>query len=117
MGYCTRYELKIKGTATKKVTGKLPDGTTATVEVPLGNLQELLVDHLGYDPFCGECKWYEHDRDMREFSRNYPEVLFILKGAGEESDDLWISYYKNGKCQSEKGKIVYEPFDETKLSG
>ena len=60
-------------------------------------------------------KWYDHDKDMRIISTKFPDVVFILKGEGEESGDLWIKYYKNGKMQGSTAKVVYEEFDESKL--
>lgn len=62
-----------------------------------------------------ECKWYEHDEDMRRFSKKYPNVLFILEGEGEESGDIWKKYYKDGKCQEVQAKLVFEEYDENKL--
>jgi len=35
---------------------------------------------------------------------------------GEDSEDLWVEYYLNGKMQREKAVISYEPFDENKLT-
>ena len=68
---------------------------------------------------AGECrqesKWYSCDKDLKAFSIKHPGVLFILKGVGEESDDIWIEYHKNGKVQACKAKIVFADFDENKL--
>lgn len=62
-----------------------------------------------------ECKWYEHDEVMRNFSRKYPDILFLLEGVGEESEDIWKKYYKNGKCQIANVKFVFDEYDESKL--
>lgn len=64
----------------------------------------------------GEAKWYNHEEDIKTYSKIYPEVLFILSGVGEELGDLWKKYFKGGKMQYEPAKIKFAPFDEAKLS-
>lgn len=61
-------------------------------------------------------KWYDHEKDMREYSKKFPENLFILEGRGENSDDLWIKYFKNGKMQAGKKEVVFEKFNASKLT-
>lgn len=60
-------------------------------------------------------KWYEHEEQLIEFSKLYPNVIFKLKGEGEESGDLWIKYFKNGKHQYCEAIVTFEEYDETKL--
>lgn len=60
-------------------------------------------------------KWYRHDGDMLSLSREFPEVLFILHGEGEEGGDLWRTYYLDGGSQREKAVITYAEFDPAKL--
>lgn len=61
------------------------------------------------------CKWYDHDTDMKSLSNKFPEVLFKLKGEGEEAGDLWHKYYKNGKMQYCPAIVAFEQYDESKL--
>ena len=61
------------------------------------------------------CKWYEHQTDLALFSKKYPDLLFILRGEGEEPGDLWVFFAKNGKAYKDKAKIVFEEFDAKKL--
>jgi hypothetical protein len=61
------------------------------------------------------CKWYEYDNDMPLLSQQFPELVFMLEGEGEEGADLWRRYYKNGKVQIANAKIVYDEYDESKL--
>ena len=61
------------------------------------------------------CKWYDHDSDLKEFSKKYPTWLFTLSGEGEEAGDMWRKYYLNGRCQEAKAQINYSPFDMDKL--
>lgn len=62
-----------------------------------------------------DVSWYCADDHLKEFSKQYPDVLFTLRGEGEESGDMWILYVKNGKSQKERAKITFNKFDESKL--
>ena len=64
----------------------------------------------------GEIKWYSSLEDLKKVSSLVPEALIQVDGEGEESGDIWRSYYKGGKCQMVEVKIVYEDFDESKLA-
>lgn len=57
-------------------------------------------------------KWYDYDKDMIELSKLYPEATFRLSGDGEDRDDMWMCYYKNGKSELCPVSIVY-PEPET----
>ena len=99
MGYYTRHELEI-------ISG---DDYITDYKKEIGEIS-------GY----GNClydsiKWYEHEKDMRKYSKNHPNTLFKLIGEGEESGDLWHEYYLNGKMQRVKAQIIFEDFDSKKL--
>lgn len=100
MGYYTRHELEV-------VKGN--DYVT--------DYKKEISELAGYgDCFDDSIKWYEHEKDMREYSKKHPNVIFKLSGESEESSDIWVEYYKNGKMQIEKAKIVIGDFDDSKLS-
>lgn len=103
MGYYTRYSLSVQ------------DGNGKEV-YDTSEIEEKISAISGYGScFEDEIKWYTHDNDMRTVSKMYPDLLFILSGEEEESGDLWKSYYKNGKVHTAEAKIVFDPFDESKL--
>ena len=71
----------------------------------------------GYsDPFGEECKWYEMTAQMIEYSKNYPQSTFVISGEGEESGDIWKAYFKNGMRFEAKAELVFEEYDESKLT-
>lgn len=105
MGYYTHY----------KIAMDVPD-VDAPRPLTEYDLRTLLVAHIGHDPFDGECKWYDHERDMRTFSGMYSHVLFTLDGEGEENGDVWRKYFRAGKMQEERlAKWEPPPFDPAKL--
>lgn len=139
MGYYTRYELEWKPLKEIEPLAncdhKVPKGAKFCPEcgVAVGavgiserisraireakeqnseNFYALEEDGSGSDA----CKWYEHESDMIDFSRKFPDVLFTLKGIGEESGDIWTKYFVNGKVQVAKAKIIVDGFDPKSLT-
>jgi hypothetical protein len=81
------------------------------------DLKYLLDAETGYDweyfrsenkYFLDGVKWYSNHEDMIKISKKCPSCLFTLHGEGEESGDLWYTYYKNGEFQEAKAVITYE---------
>ena len=84
--------------------------------------EEELIDALCES--CNEARyalsgepiiWDTHEKDLRKFSKEYEDYVFILFGQGEEMPDLWVKYFKNGKMQYEPAEIKFGDFDERKL--
>jgi hypothetical protein len=102
MGYQTDFE----------VTFDADKATTQQVFVDLTIISGYVFDNF----YLYNAKWYEHDRDMRELSKKYPDILFTVYGRGEESDDMWYAYYQNGKSQHCPAEIVFPEYDPEKMS-
>ena len=62
----------------------------------------------------GPCHWRSYEEDMIAMSQAIPHVTFTLTGKGEDSDDIWVEYYRDGKMQRHKLALVLTPIDETK---
>ena len=103
MGYYTRYELLVKKGNTDLVSQFVSENENAAYALDdNGNSNE-------------SCKLYAHENELKIFSTKHPETLFELKGEGEESGDIWVKYFQNGKCQTCKAKLVFDDFDEDKM--
>ena len=107
MGYCTSYELEIKGVTPDEATGLI-----ASLQKFSEDAEYALCDD---GSTADACKWYDHEKDMREFTKLHPDALFILSGEGEEAGDIWKEYYKGGKCQRTKAEIKLADYDESLL--
>lgn len=72
---------------------------------------ECAIDPNGNS--VGETQWYQHEADIKRFSTVLPDILFELRGLGEERDDVWIKWFLGGKMQAvrAKAKIVFPAFD------
>jgi hypothetical protein len=104
MGYYTSYKLKIFESDRHQLNlfennrvEWSPEIEEAYKNCP-GVAYALNEDGSSYE----QVKWYEHDTDMLAYSKKYPNLVFQLFGEGEESGDIWCSYYYNGK------KIYYK---------
>lgn len=67
----------------------------------------------------GTATWNNVDEDMKLLSARFPDVIFKLRGDGEDRDDMWIHYYKGGRVMNDGlvVTIVEDAFDESKLDG
>jgi hypothetical protein len=138
MGYYTRYELTWKvpnGETISLCTHKKPAGakfcpqcgegvkTISTDEAIIQKLSKIIEESDSGEMHgincdgstAGNCKWYEHEQEVAEFSKYFPTTLFTLNGEGEETGDIWKKYFLNGKMQVAKAKILFDEFDEKKL--
>jgi hypothetical protein len=103
MGYYTRHELSIKSGSDNLIKELREYSQEASYALQdNGDTEE-------------SCKWYGHQDELRSFSLLHPEALFKLEGEGEESCDIWVEYYQNGKMQLCKAKISFDGFDESLL--
>lgn len=55
-----------------------------------------------------ETRWYSHEYDMIKLSKQFPNVTFKLHGEGEERDDMWNKYFRNGECEECHAHIRYD---------
>lgn len=65
----------------------------------------------------GETTWYKHEKDLLNLS-SQPEakdILFKVDGEGEESGDVWVKYFKNGKMVRYELTVTWPEFSEDDL--
>lgn len=113
MGYYTRFELTVhEGTADLQA-----------VKDALDDVMEFSHDDSCFDlddpdtiTTSDSMKWYDHDEECAEMSQKFPGVVFKLHGEGEETGDLWDSYYKDGKCQICRAEFIFPEYDSAKLT-
>lgn len=104
MGYYTNFEIEVSERQTE-ILEEIRDNHDYIAD---------MFDDSGVS--FDEYKWYEHETDMIDISKEYPNVVFTLKGEGEESGDVWRKYFKNGKIQRCHAKITFDDYDESKLT-
>lgn len=98
MGYITNFQLKISGNQLTEEEIKIIKEKTP-------------LEHYSKNLFGEHVKWYCFSEDMKEVSKLIPNRTFTLDGYGEEAGDIWTAYFKNGKSQDAKARIVREKCD------
>lgn len=105
MGYYTHYELSIEG-----------EDALSLIELFREEYEDAAYA-LEEDGSCRESiKWYDAEKHLCEFSKNFPNVLFTLYGEGKEAGDIWKLYVRNGKSQLAKAKLTIADFDPSLLT-
>lgn len=111
MGYCTCYCLEVK-TADNAAVHPNDSAIIAQLRDENENAR-YAFDDLGFTD--NDAKWYDHEPELKEFSKKFPDALFILHGDGEGSDDFWYEYFRNGQVQIAPVRMEYDEYDESKL--
>ena len=111
MGYCTYYKLKWSVENSKTTWDEISDEIKLRQDA--GSDFMYGVDENGSS--TDQAKWYDHEKEVSQFSKIYPDVLFELSGEGEESGDIWKKYFLNGKMQLCQAITTFPPFDKSKL--
>lgn len=105
MGYYTRFALTLMPEHDEDIVAELRSFS-----------EDALYGLTGAKGVFGSaCKGYDLEKDLREFSKRYPDIVFKLSGEGAENDDIWDKYFKNGKMQECRAKVIMPQYDESKL--
>jgi len=144
MGYYTKYSLKWWLMNGSKIVASCehekPNGASfcptcgKPVSVNIYDLVSQSIEKNSETFYAFDCNggsrgphtWYDHEDDMKRFSKFFPDVLFelsgegensgdMLSGEGENSGDIWRKYFLDGKMQIVNAKITFDDFDEEKL--
>ncbi len=114
MGYYTDYKLEYKGDLDQETLF-----ARLTAVSGYGHWPVIIIrseyGHWYDDLTLPGVKWYEHEHHMKIISQEYPDILFILNGEGEESGDIWRKYFKNGLMNYDRAELSFPEFDESQL--
>ena len=113
MGYLTSYSFGIQDygnteTSNKEIVDKIMElyGENEKCLFPLAweIEDEVDIETLSFNDFNQaelelfpeSYDWYSYHDDMITLSMEFPDITFVLSGKGEDADDVWTNYYKNG---------------------
>lgn len=102
MGYQTDYNLSIV------------DQWTEHTDYELTEMFREECDNASYALTIGgdtnnSSKWYSHQKDIEAFSLKHPDATFLLEGRGEDNDDVWRLYVRNGKSVRQTATLTFPP--------
>lgn len=106
MGYYTRYNLTAIDTKTDfPLTEEMEARVCARLIAISG---DAIYDGNTFDGCLNdELKWYDYHMDMIELSKEFPDIMFMLEGEGEERDDNWRLYVHNGESERVRAMLVW----------
>jgi hypothetical protein len=113
MGYYTKFELHAVDVETKCPVSNLmeADITYDLEQIAFGPIERGEYERRGlvnFERWTEEpMKWYDHEADMIALSKEYPTLVFILEGVGEEFPDAWRKWFHNGKFEESYAEITY----------
>ena len=107
MGYYTGYNLTAIDTKTEFPLTEEMEARVCARLIAISN------DAIDEGNTFGEClndvlKWYDHEKDMIELSKEFPDIMFMLEGEGEERDDNWRLYVHNGELEWVRAMLVWD---------
>jgi hypothetical protein len=107
MGYYTKFELHAVDVETSSPIPMVEESVIAA------RLWQLVDGSDRYTPksiescLDEEMKWYDHEEDMTTLSKEFPNILFVLDGVGEEFPDAWRKWFYNGTVEASYAEVVY----------
>ena len=93
MGYYTRYSITSK-----------PDMDEEELQKMVHDVINKDSDYEGYQPFDDECKWYDHDKHMKEVSKLHPEIVFHLTARARNPETSGTSITRTVKFKPARPK-------------
>lgn len=106
MAYRTSYNMTVQNVKDENqynaLCGALYDRGILSYALYCGELRGITAE------FYENCavKWRYHEKDMIEISKQFPDMVFQLRGQGEDHDDLWQKYFQNGDCEKCRAEIM-----------
>lgn len=108
MGYYTGYEISIEGKSTEEMLELFESSNLIDKDI-IHDLEDSGDELYIY------CKWYDYEDEFIKLSKLIPNNLITIKGAGEESGDVWIHFIKNGLAYHQTMLMEYPEFNEDLL--
>ena len=110
MGYYTAHTMRAEGAVNEDVARQINKALEEKEIIGYALDTGYYYDKeqfISWD--CADsAKWYSHEEDMLDISRQFPDVTFLLSGEGENQGDMWDEYFHNGTAELCTAEIVFK---------
>ena len=111
MGYYTKYDISFYDAKTGFEIDRFSYKSIELMKRIIAKIDVCDIDNIGSNDafwyFDEELKWYDHHKHMTDLALEYPDIIFVLAGKGEERDDVWVKYYHGEKFEAVYAKLIY----------
>jgi hypothetical protein len=131
MGYQTKFSISIEPMDKSLVASPsnkpllFEEYTNPAIYIP-NQISEAIAKEMGVDDIRtyddlqdmfdnDSMKWYSYKKDVVKVSAKFPGWLITISGEGEQTEDVWNTYFLDGKYQHAQAVFSIEPFDESRL--
>jgi hypothetical protein len=104
MGYYTKYTIKVTGAPDSFDIHDIREAISEITEYGFDVEEDLVQSD-------DAIKWYDHSSHMKTLAVKYPDLVFTLKGEGEEAGDIWRQFFKGDQLSEKQHAefVFHEP--------
>lgn len=106
MGYYTDFEITIDA---------IDDVKRTEVDDYVNSLGEdngfSWMTNYATGQWSGNLKWYDWREDVAAVSAKFPDITIWVEGHGEDNEDVWKAYFKDGKGMFAKAELVFGDYE------
>lgn len=98
MGYYTDYYLEIKNVPDESSVSMISSALDS-IGIRFAFSAPDYLDRTAWFGCAEGANWYCYKDDMIDISKQFHDMVFKLHGEGEDREDIWDAYFKNGECE------------------
>lgn len=73
-------------------------------------IKEAILNQSQYSDFNSEVKWYDWQKDIILVSTLFPNTEIRVEGVGEENEDVWRAFAKDGELFISRAELSFGPY-------
>lgn len=110
MGYYTDYKLEVTGFEDAEAAEFFEFKLLKVTEYSGWDV-EVHSRTFTVNATLNEAKWYDWEKDLETLSKQFPHVVIVVDGVGEEPGDIWRARVHNGEMKRAVATITFPDLD------